>query len=86
MKTFKEFKKNITEGTWALPDTPQKKKELKKLLSKPLPADKATKALYHLLGDDGLHDMIDQIEKEDGKKADVRSTVSTFIKQNNIRL
>ena len=83
MKTFKEV---IAEGTWSTPDTPQKKKELKKLLSKPLPASKATKALYHLLGDDGLFDAIGQIEKEDGKKADVRLAVHAYMKQNRIRV
>ena len=83
MKTFKEV---IAEGTWSTPDTPQKKKELKKILSKPLPADKAAKALYHLVGDDGLFDLISKIEKEDGKKADVRLAVQAYIKQNKIRV
>lgn len=83
MKTFKEL---IAEGTWSIPDTPQKKKELKKLLSKPLQAGKATKVLYDLVGDDGLFDMIDQIEKEEGKKADVRPAVKAYLQQKNIKI
>jgi hypothetical protein len=83
MKTFKEL---IAEGTWSTPDTPQKKKELKKLLSKPLQASKAAKALYNLVGDDALFDTISQIEKEDGKKADVRLAVQAYLQQKSIKI
>lgn len=75
MKTFKQ----LIEGTWAVPDTPQKQKDLKKIFKKPIPASKAAKVLYNLVGDDVLYDMIDQVEKEDGKNADVRPLVRYWI-------
>ena len=83
MKTFKEV---IVEGTWSIPDTPQKKKELKKLLSKPLQASKAPKALYNLVGDDELFDLLGEIEKEEGKKTDVRLAVQAYLQQKNIKI
>jgi hypothetical protein len=75
MKNFKLF----TEGTWAIPDTPAKEKELIKIFKKPLPASKSTKVLYNLIGDDGLYDLISRVEKEDGRDADVRGVVKFWI-------
>ena len=75
MKTFKQLR----EGTWAVPDTPAKEKELIKIFKKPLPASKATKVLYNLVGDDVLYDLIDQVEREDGRDADVRGVVRFWI-------
>ena len=47
-----------TEGTWALPDNPRAKKDLKALLAKPLilgkEGDEAADKLYNIIGDDEL--------------------------------
>jgi hypothetical protein len=52
----------VTEGTWAIPDTPEKMARLKELLSSPLQfgpnGENATNAMYGLLGDDELADAI----------------------------
>lgn len=61
---FRESYKNILkmkkEGTWALPDSPKAKAELKKLMSKPIKlgkeGDDAAKVMYSLIGDDELFD------------------------------
>jgi len=60
----------IEEGSWAIPSTPKKAADLKKLIAD-LEQGKASKdwrtQLYHLLGDDNMFDELDSI-KERGKK------------------
>jgi len=75
----------ITEGTWALPDSPQKVKELERLFTKPIPVKGAPKVLYNLTGDDGLFDLFHQVEKEDGPKGDVRGVVKDFLKKPDVQ-
>lgn len=74
---------SIKEGTWSLPDTVQKKAALKKLMSKPIElgreGDKATKALYNLLGDDELFDALYDAGKKD-PKGDARPYVKSRMK------
>ena len=70
----------ITEGTWALPDSPEDISAIQKIFQKPIPAKQAASQLYQYTGDDGLFDSIDQIEKEDGPRADVRGVVKNFLK------
>jgi hypothetical protein len=59
---FENWINNITEGTWALPDTPEQQAELNKLLSQELivgaDAMNATQQLYGLVGDDELFDRL----------------------------
>ena len=62
-------------GTWNLPQTIKKAKELKKLLKKPLPASEASDNLYNLLGDDELFDNILEEQKVFGDDLDVRDMV-----------
>ena len=64
----------VTEGTWSIPDTPEKVKELKDLMSQELPADEAQDKIYGLLGDDELFDAIAEMEEKD-PKADVRGMI-----------
>lgn len=64
----------IEEGTWSTPNTPKKKAELKKLLSKPLKAKDASKKLYNLVGNDDLHDELYAFAERD-PNGDVRSIV-----------
>ena len=69
----------ITEGTWALPDSPEDISAIQKIFQKPIPAKQAASQLYQYTGDDGLFDEIDKIEKEDGPRADVRPAVKHFL-------
>jgi len=65
---FESWVTNLDEGTWALPDSPDQKEQLKQLMSKPLivGADgmNATEQLYDLVGDDILFDIIGKLARE----------------------
>ena len=72
MKEINEFESwanNVTEGTWALPDSPETETRLKKLMSQPLPVgpdgSNATEQLYDLVGDDQLFDFINDLAEQD---------------------
>lgn len=67
-------KEKVTEGTWSIPDTPEKVRELKDLMKQELPAAGAHDKIYHLLGDDELFDELDAMEEKD-PKADVRGMI-----------
>ena len=53
-------KKNVKEGTWAMPDTPKLKMGLKKALQRPImlgkEGDDATDTIRSFIGDDELYD------------------------------
>jgi hypothetical protein len=70
-----------TEGTWATPDTPKKKMTLKKILSKPLKAKDAEKAMYNIIGDDELFDAFDEAKPNE----DVRPLIKTRMKEMGIK-
>ena len=74
----------LIEGTWALPKTPKQKKELKKLLSKPLKAKEATDKLYDLIGDDEMFDDIDDYAEREPND-DVRPMVKSHMKRLGIK-
>ena len=71
------------EGTWGLPDTPELKAGLKKLMKKPIPlgkdGDDAIKAIGKYIGDDGLYDDLYDAGKKDGPKADARPVISGWM-------
>ena len=69
-----EESETVTEGTWSIPDTPEKVKELKDLMAQELPAEEAQDKIYGLLGDDELFDSIDAMAKKD-PTADVRGMI-----------
>ena len=69
-----EGKEKVTEGTWSIPDTPEKVRELKDLMKQELPADEAQDKIYGILGDDELFDDIAEMEEKD-PKADVRGMI-----------
>lgn len=81
MKEADEFERwadSLLEGTWALPTDKDKEEELIKLMSKPLKvgaeAQNATGALYDLIGDDELFDMLHSVA-ENEPEADARPTI-----------
>ena len=73
----------VKEGTWGLPDTPELKAGLKKLMKKPIPlgkdGDDAIKAIGKYIGDDGLYDDLYDAGKKDGPKADARPVISGWM-------
>ena len=75
---FETWASNLVEGTWQLPDTPEKKSKLVELLSQEFPvgtdATNSTEQLYDLLGDDELFDELEQLATQD-PDADCRQVV-----------
>jgi hypothetical protein len=75
---FEAWADNLVEGTWQLPDTPEKKSKLVELLSKEFPvgtdATNSTEQLYDLIGDDELFDELEQLATQD-PDADCRQVV-----------
>lgn len=75
---FEAWADRLMEGTWALPDTPEKQSQLIELLSKDLlvgaDATNATEQLYDLLGDDELFDQLYELAQRDAN-ADARQVV-----------
>jgi hypothetical protein len=66
---FENWAQTVSEGTWALPSTPEQKKKLQDLMSRELivgpDATNATEQLYDLVGDDELFDILDDISVVD---------------------
>ena len=86
---------NLQEGTWAIPDTPEKLKKLQKALMKPVlikrekDLDKAAKVFTSYVGDDGVMDVWYKmmLDYEDVKKVgDAREPVIDFLKQWGVKL
>jgi hypothetical protein len=75
---FETWANRLMEGTWSLPDTPEKQSQLIELLSKDLlvgaDATNATEQLYDLLGDDELFDQLYELARRDAN-ADARQVV-----------
>jgi hypothetical protein len=86
MKELNEFENwadEVTEGTWAIPDTKDKVEELADLMSRPMivgidGAD-AQDALYDIIGDDELMDDLYALSQEEGADADARPVVMNWI-------
>jgi hypothetical protein len=83
---FEAWADRLMEGTWALPDTPEKQAELLKLMSTELPvgadATNATEQLYDLLGDDELFDQLQALADRDAN-ADARQVIYDRMQQLN---
>jgi hypothetical protein len=73
----------MKEGTWAMASKPNEISALKKLMQRPIPVGDPEKeiytkemdALYGLLGDDELFDMIGVLGDKKGAKADARPVI-----------
>jgi hypothetical protein len=74
----------LFEGSWSMPDTPQKLDQLKQLMAQELPvgmdAENATGQLYDLLGSDQLFDALHDLSQIEGSKADARDVIKKYIK------
>lgn len=75
---FETWVGRLAEGTWALPDTPEKQDRLIGLLTQEFPvgpdATNATEQLYDLIGDDMLFDELEALADSDAN-ADARKLV-----------
>ena len=75
---FEAWAERLVEGTWQLPDTPEKQAELLELMSQDLPvgadATNVTEQLYNLLGDDELFDQLEALAEQDAN-ADARQVI-----------
>ena len=75
---FETWANQLMEGTWQLPDTPEKQAKLVELMSQDLPvgadATNATEQLYDLIGDDVLFDQLEELAERDAN-ADARQVV-----------
>jgi hypothetical protein len=86
---FENWVEQVSEGTWAVPDTPEQIQRLKDLMSSELivgpDATNATELLYDLVGDDELFDQLQAIA-QDNPDADVRDVVQQRLEQLGIDL
>jgi len=69
---FENYMNRLSEGTWALPDTPEAYEKLQQLMSRELivgaDAMNATEQLYDLVGDDELFDILNDLaDKSQGR-------------------
>jgi hypothetical protein len=82
---FESWAARLVEGTWALPDTPEKMTELTTWFSQPQPlgpdAENVTDVLYPLLGDDALFDQLAAMAQED-PDADAIPIVQAWVIRN----
>jgi len=71
-KIFENWINNLSEGTWALPETPEQQEKLNQLMAGELivgpDAVNATEQLYNLVGDDELFDILNDLaDKSQGR-------------------
>ena len=82
---FESWAARLVEGTWAMPDTPEKMTQLKDWLSQPRPlgpdAEDVTDVLYDLIGDDALFDQLGGMAEED-PSSDAVPIVQAWIVRN----
>jgi hypothetical protein len=83
---FETWAQQVSEGTWALPETEEDKKHLIDLMSEKLPvgvdAQNATNALYNIFGDDRLFDELEELANND-PEADAREVIMNHLMEKN---
>ena len=82
MALFEDWATTLTEGTWAIPNTPEAQEQLKMIMANPLPvgveAMNATEILYDLIGDDKLFDELGELASDD-PDADARPVIEKWL-------
>ena len=72
---FENWINNLSEGTWALPETPEQQEKLNKLMSAELivgpDATNATELLYDIVGDDELFDILNNLAHKSKGRANI---------------
>jgi len=72
---FENWINNLSEGTWALPETPEQQEKLNQLMSAELivgpDATNATEQLYDIVGDDELFDILNDLADQSEGRANI---------------
>ncbi len=72
---FENWINNLSEGTWALPETPEQMEKLNQLMSAELivgpDATNATELLYDVVGDDELFDILNDLADRSEGRANI---------------
>jgi hypothetical protein len=72
---FENWINNLSEGTWALPETPEQQEKLNQLMSGELivgpDATNATELLYDIVGDDELFDILNDLADRSQGRANI---------------
>jgi hypothetical protein len=72
---FENWINNLSEGTWALPETPEQQEKLNQLMSGELivgpDAINATELLYDIVGDDELFDILNDLADRSEGRANI---------------
>jgi hypothetical protein len=72
---FENWIQNLSEGTWALPETPEQMEKLNQLMSGELivgpDATNATELLYDIVGDDELFDILNDLADRSEGRANI---------------
>jgi hypothetical protein len=72
---FENWINNLSEGTWALPETPEQQEKLNQLMSAELivgpDATNATEQLYDIVGDDELFDILNDLADRSEGRANI---------------
>jgi hypothetical protein len=78
VEIFETWANRVSEGTWALPDTPEAQDSLEQLLAKELPvgpdATNVIEQIYDIFGDDELFDQLHDLADQD-PDADARDII-----------
>ena len=77
MERYKRRFNNLKEGTWALPFSLDDAQQLTKIFKNKIPADKAERLLWNLIGNDELFDNLKYYQDEQ----DVRIPVAMKLKE-----
>ena len=84
-KTYPGMRKDLGEGTWAVPENEDDVKVLTDLMQNPIPVgdegDNAAEVMYSVLGDDELFDEFVEMAATLGPEADARPAIENRLKE-----
>jgi hypothetical protein len=82
---YEDYMENLSEGTWAIPDTEEAVGELEGLMADVLPlgaeGDNATSSIYGIIGDDELFDALGDAGDKN-PEGDARPIICAWVKEN----
>ena len=83
-KTYPGMRKELGEGTWAMPETPEDVEALTALMQEPIlvgeDGDNASNVMYNILGDDELFDEFVDMAHTMGPDTDARPAIEARLK------
>jgi len=86
---FEDYLESLSEGTWAVPNTPAALERLRNIMSSELPvgadATNATEQLYDLIGDDELFERLSDLADQD-PDADARPIIQERMQELGINI